>query len=349
MSDVVYYAALKENARLNQEYLELRTSSSSAIGLSYYSTPQTGGYPYVTSSTVLPTCPQVMRDWLTNLTPLVLTGSTGFKVCDASGNFRCNACCQFCVPPGVCRVQFQLWGPGGGTSTNCCCGGAPFGPSGAYSVVQLDVTPGNCYTLCSGCGVCCFATQTTPGGQGSTSWVCGPGLFICATGGIPCYCCWNADIQSGTCGCAIPAVGAGGTDGCAAHGCSGWNWCWDTAADNTSVCHAFSSSATWALPCAGTGRNLVCYGINGLWPHVYIGTSNNNACTVSTPVFGFESCILTENFSSGVTCAGCCRSGANGFLQIPGAGGHASTVFGGCQACGGDYGRMGMICVSYGF
>jgi hypothetical protein len=36
-------------------------------------------------------------------------------------------------------------------------------------------------------------------------------------------------------------------------------------------------------------------------------------------------------------------------MQIPGQGGYANRVFGGCDAQqGGDSGRMGMVCISYG-
>jgi hypothetical protein len=344
MSDVILYAALKENARLTKEYID---SKGTGVSITYYQTPQSPGYPYASTSAVTPTCPQVVQDWSRLLNPLVTIDPNGFKVCNGDGQFRCNACCLWTVPAGATRAQFQLWGPGGGTSNNCCCGGAPFGPSGAYVVVQMDVVPGQSYTLCSGCAVCCCASQTTPGGQGSPTFVTGTGLCVCAEGGNPCYCCWNRDINSGTCGCAIPAVGQGGADFCAAHGCSGWNFCWDTGGDDTTVCHAFSY-VTWNVSCAGTGRNLLCYGMNGLWPYMKIGPNlNSGTLSVSTPVFGFESCVRQESWDSGGTCHGHCRHASQGFLQIPGAGGYASRVFGGCNACGGDYGRMGMVCVSW--
>jgi hypothetical protein len=70
--------------------------------------------------------------------------------------------------------------------------------------------------------------------------------------------------------------------------------------------------------------------------------------SVSTPVFGFENCVCCQPWG-GTTCSGCCRgwlAGGN-TLGVPGAGGYSSQVFGGCNACGGDSGRMGMICVSW--
>jgi hypothetical protein len=74
-----------------------------------------------------------------------------------------------------------------------------------------------------------------------------------------------------------------------------------------------------------------------------------NSCSVAPPVFGFESCMCQEVWSSGGTCWGCYRSAGSGFMQIPGVGGYAGRVFGGCEANqSGDWGRMGMVCISYG-
>ena len=344
MSDVILYAALKENVKLQAELLEYCTSAG-RIGTDFYSTPQLPGYPYINElgGTVSPTCPLIVRDWLTTLTPLVETNQpNGFKVCDTSGRWRCGSSCTWTVPSGVSRVQFQIWGPGGGTSNNCCCGGAPMGPSGAYSVVQMDVTPGEVYCLCGGCAYCCCAQQTTPGICGGPSYVRGPGLCFCADSGRSCYCFWNEDIQSGTCGCAIPDPGGQ----CGPQGCSGWNFCWDSGNDDVLVCHAFSRS-TWAVNCADGSRNIICYGINGIYPHMYIPNGSLiGACTVNAPVFGFENCMCTDVWND-VTCHGHCRQAANGFLRIPGAGGYSSRVHSNCNACGGDHGRMGMVCVSW--
>lgn len=347
MADVILYAALRENQNLTQELLDICSSSSSTgIGTSFYTSPRPAGYPYVggTALTLGPQTPQIVLDWSCNVTPYVNTTCPGFKVCDTSGSFRCNACCSWTVPGGVTRVQFQVWGAGSGTSTMCCCGGAPFGASGAYAMVQMNVTPGEVYLLCAGCAFCCFASQTDPGLCGNPSLVCGPGLNFCADGGISCYCFWGADI-------AALGVGDGSTaglprfDSCAANCCSGWNFCWDSATDSTEICHAFSRQ-TWSVLCAGTGRCLCCWGINGIWPAITIGSSlSSGTFTIAPPVFGFERCTCCEAFG-GTTCSGCARSAASGFMQIPGAGGYAAQVYGGCNACGGDSGRMGMVCVT---
>lgn len=349
MSDVILYAALKENERLTREYIDYKLGSS--VDISFYQTPSLCiGYPYLNgalSDAASQTCPQLVRDWQRVLKPVVQSGSSGLKVCDTSGNFRCGASCTWTVPAGVTRVQFQLWGPGGGTSSNCCCGGAPFGPSGAYSVVTLDVTAGESYTLCAGCAHCCYASQTTPGLSAGNSFVTGPGLCVCAEPGYACYCHWAADIGTvclgdGSCGIPVPVGQI-----CTANSCAGWNFCWDSGNDNVCVEHAFSRS-TWSVSCSDPSRNMTCYGINGLWPLMVIGNDNQSGTySVSTPVFGFERCVCTETWTSS-TCAGCNRRGDQGIMQIPGAGGYASQVHGGCNACGGDSGRMGMICVSWG-
>ena len=165
-------------------------------------------------------------------------------------------------------------------------------------VVQMDVSPGEVYCLCAGCAYCCCGEQTTPGICGSPSWVRGAGICMCADSGQSCYCYWNADIESGTCGCAIPDPNG---NSCGPNGCSGWNFCWDSGNDDTRVCHAFSR-ATWAVNCKDTNRNVVCYGINGLYPYMYIGGNlESGTFSVSTPVFGFENCVCVECWSNGGT------------------------------------------------
>ena len=87
-----------------------------------------------------------------------------------------------------------------------------------------------------------------------------------------------------------------------------------------------------------------------MYPEMKIDTSGmNGATSTSAPVYGFPemSCTFTWNGSS---CFGCNFRACNSFpvnRAGPGGGGAAGSVFGGCNACGGDSGRMGMVCVSY--
>ena len=134
-------------------------------------------------------------------------------------------------------------------------------------------------------------------------------------------------------------------DNCGLNTCSGWNFCWDNASDDGCVDFAYDHLRTWAIPDL-TSRNGVAYGIPSMFPFMCTGSSGmNGAISCPAPVFGFPalSCTFTWN---GNSCFGCNYTGCNN-RQGPGGGGAAGSVFGGCNACGGDSGRMGMICVSY--
>ena len=85
-----------------------------------------------------------------------------------------------------------------------------------------------------------------------------------------------------------------------------------------------------------------------------VGGSGNclhSSCTISTPVFGFEQCTCPDSFSGSQHNAngygGCYRSGREGYLRIPGAGGWRNYACGGYNGCQGDSGRFGMVCVSW--
>ena len=342
MSDIILYAAIKENQKLNTELLELCISSG--ITESFYFTPDEQlGYPHrVANSSNTVINPLISEQWQEILTPLVeVNQSNGFKVCDTTTEKRCNAYCAWTVPAGVSRAQFQIWGPGSGTSSTCCCGGSTMGVTGAYMVVTMDVTPGDIYDLCGGCAYCCFASQTTPGICGSPSWVMGPGLCMCAESGVSCIQYWAEDITATSGANQLPTF-----DGCGAQSCSGWNFCWDNATDRGIVCHAFSRSS-WYMNCCDPARNPVCYGLNGIYPS-YVMFYNFCGCSKTGPVFGYENCACTLPWC-GSTCGGCCYRANQGIMQIPGAGGYGATVTSGNNASTytGDSGRMGMVCVSW--
>ena len=359
MSDVILYAAIKENIKLQQEYLEFCTGGGSG-GIAFYQNGNTqGGFPYAgdAGGDEFSLCPSLVQDWVNTLCPVLNTDLTcGFKVCDTSGYYRCGNNCTWCVPPGVCCAQFQLWGPGGGTSGMCCCGGSPHGPSGAWMVVQMPVSPGECYCLCSGCAYCCYASLTDPGICGSPTWIrSGNNDFcVCVDSGISCMCYWSGDLEliggrGGECG--IPA-----SDGCAAPACNGgYNFCYDGGNQGTSICHAYATRTTFHMVNQPSdGRDTVYYGINGLWPAICLGDGSSNclhgSCTLSTPVFGFENCVCGSRFTSsdsGEAYGGCYYQASSGYLQIPSVGGYHTYYCGGESSRDGDSGGMGMICVSY--
>lgn len=352
MSDILVHAAILENQKAIINYVAKTIDPSIILDASPFKTPAAlVGAPLkgkTWCSIPMTTCPSVVKSWKKFLTPEVKTFAQGFKVCDTSGYFRCGASCTWTVPAGVTKAQFQLWGPGGGTSGQCCCGGSPYGPSGAYMVASLDVTPGASYTLCAGCAYCCWANQTTPGLCQGDTYVTGPNLSICAQGAVSCYSVWHSSLGNSTNSgnSQIPSQ-----DGTGPTQCSGWNFCWDSSSDDTYIPHSFSER-TWAVLCADTSKNQTYFGIPGMFPAFKLGCDLHTAsCSISTPVFGFENCVCTWSYSgSQQTCTGyggCYWSGTAGYRQIPGAGGSATYSCGGTDAYCGDSGRMGMICVSY--
>lgn len=358
MSDILASSAMIENQKTLVAYLKTQSSTglpSLSTDAGFKGTTGTlTGWP-LTASKCWCTIPisggqQLVTDaWKCWVSPNIEVRTNGFKVCNTDGSYwRCDAACTWTVPAGVTNVQFQIWGPGGSNSSQCCCGGAPFGPSGAYMLAKMDVTPGAVYTLCAGCSYCCYASQTTPGLDSSPSYITGPGISICALPGKGCSQCWSKDVGS--------TVTAANTqypaqDGCSPTSCSGFNWCYDSSDDSTYIPHAFSETAQWYVKCADASRNQNYWGVQGVWPAMQIG-SGMCWCSTSTPVVGFECCVMEFAYPWGNSCqggsfGGCYYGAPNGYLRIPGAGGVALVVDGGASAYGGDAGRFGMVCVSW--
>lgn len=355
MSDILVHSAIIENTKYLKNWVRKQIDPNAVLDASYYSCnchtgePAIGNISGTFTRTKSVQCPQMVKDWVTHLKPLVKTHTNGFKVCDTSGYYRCGASCSWTVPAGVTSVQFQLWGPGGGNSGQCCCGGTPFGPTGSYMVSTVPVAPGQVYNLCAGCAYCCYADQGTASGQGSATHICSSaGYCVCAEGACTCYCCWNAAIGSNSaCGISLPSV-----DGIGAVQCSGWNFCWDEAVDATTIPHVFGAE-TWRVV---QGNGSVNYGLPVIYPSVNL--QNNFAAGgswhISAPVFGFEACtcchpssILSSQGSMCQGYGGCHYQASAGYQQIPAVGGYAGWVCGGNASGCGDSGGMGMICVSY--
>ena len=284
--------------------------------------------------------------------------TTGFKVCDTSGAFRCGACLAWTVPGGVTCARFQVWGAGGPSGSSCCCGGSPFGGTGAYASVIMPVTAGNVYTLCAGCAFCCYAIRGQSDADGCASFVTGTGLTnFCAEGGEGnkfCEMVTRCIIGPTTLSlCKFPGgcICNAGSDFCfGASGnqymggfCSGPTSGVDNRFPMISSCKTFFGSAT-----GGT-----VYGVRGSFGEFSLD-GNNFGYFKHPPIYGFTNqsqCCLT--FTSG-SCGGhnCSAStaltgGTTASLLIPGAGGFASHAMGGCNVLCGDAGRMGMVCVSY--
>ena len=286
--------------------------------------------------------------WKCWVSPNIETRTNGFKVCNTDGSYwRCDSSCTWTVPAGVTNVQFQIWAPGGGTSGQCCCGGAPFGPSGAYMLAKMNVTAGEVYTLCAGCAYCCYADQTTPGLNSTPSYITGPGISICANPAKSCATCWSKDVGSTT---TANNTQYPDQNNCAPTQCSGWNFCWDSGDDSNYVPHAFSGEANWCVKCGDTSKNQNYWGVQGIWPAMAIAGSFGSCFhTVSTPVVGFEQCAMEYQHPAGASC-GCGGRGwgaENGYMRFPGSGGMAYNMIGGGGAGQGDAGRFGMVCVSW--
>lgn len=90
------------------------------------------------------------------------------------------------VPPGVCSIVVELWGPGGGgggggNGTACTAGAG--GGAGGYVSATLPTVPGCQYSLCVG-PVGCYGCCATRGTNGSTTYITGFNAGnICAVGG----------------------------------------------------------------------------------------------------------------------------------------------------------------------
>jgi hypothetical protein len=104
---------------------------------------------------------------------------------------------------------------------------------------------------------------------------------------------------------------------------------------------------------AATGGTV--YGINGAFTEACMNIHCKCGYMKHPPVYGFETlsqCVI--GITGGGTSGGnYCAAASGSFgsitpsMQIPGAGGFAMQVAGGCLSICGDAGRMGMVCVSY--
>jgi len=370
MTDILLAAAMRENQRLMRCYAKVAASSTgSTATLNTYQQGGNVGPPGSgAGSSAGPTCacPDFVCDWCAVFGSLVADKDNGFKVCNTNQYRRCGTSCNWTVPTGVTRATFQLWAPGGGSSQNCCCGGGPFGPTGSWLLLSdVQVCAGETWCFCAGCAYCCFAEQTTPGQLGCTHI---EGCCFCATtcGPMPCYCCWNGDLNgknrqsdgatyNSGCNHQIP-----NTDGCGPNQCSGWNYCWDQQSDNVNVEFAYGYNS-WCICCDGNGtcRNsmpsytqVTPYGVRGMWPAFCMTNNNNTSHSWSAPVpfmpMPTDGWGANQGWQSSNTCHGCYFKACCGsYNSNPGFGGSPSSVFGGCNACGGDAGRMGMVCVSW--
>jgi len=368
-NDILLHTAMKENQRLMRCYAQVaskETSTTTLANLTYGGSAAGSIYGGASQSSGGPTCqcPSFLCDWNSLLKPLMTGFSNGIRVRNDDGYYRCNQSCTWTVPSNVSRATFAMWSPGSGTSSNCCCGGAPYGITGSFVIYKdVMVCPTEQFSLCAGCGYCCNAYQTDPGQQGCTH-ICGCCFCIRTDSAHPCYSCWNQDISGspdeagGTFGQINSQIPS--TDGCGPTRCSGWNFCWDQGQDNVNVPFSYSY-AGWCTCCDGNGStrhgisnyvSVTPYGYRSMYPAICISSSGisnvGDAYTWMAPTICFDQNQGCNPFCwNGNSCFGCNYRGCNGGRQYPGGGGWASSSYSGCNACGGDSGRYGMICVMW--
>lgn len=310
----------------------------------------------------------VLQNWygLAGFAPLIqgskLSNTNFFKVCALNGAWVCGvgASCTWTVPAGATKAKFQVWGAGMGSNPGCCCGGAPFSSTGSYAEMVVCVTPGQQYTICAGCSCqksCCG--NETPG-CGCASGVTGPTICCLQASGVGCYTmnCQNMNFMR----CQI---GAGSacyrfqnpycTD-------SGPCWC-----DYNAYCYSNSCATCGVVPiypacCEPTSCSCACIGVavkdgaqNVMFGIIGGGCldTNNYGYHTRPPIIDadtglqFTAGCTVQSFSSGTSCGGC-----NGFqwgttAWHPGHGGAATHIMGGDNSHKGDYGRAGMVQVSW--
>lgn len=343
-ADVLLYNALNEANKgliTQNTTLDANIAAQNALCITAQTTINTNG-PLIVGNAgpnqanlwcLIPTLPATGCAW-----------TSGFSVCDTSGNFRCGACCAWTVPGGATCARFQLWGAGAGSGSACCCGFSPIGGTGAYASVIIPVTPGDIYTLCAGCAFCCYACRAQNDADGCPSFVTGTGLTnFCAEGGEGSkYCEVLTRCSFGASTCATCMF----LGGCLCN--SGSDVCWNgpgqgsVGGDLANIYPMISSCKTYF----GSATSGTVYGVRGSFGYIAVNYGGT-LCVAHPPIVGFStnSCCACSIALS--TVQGCTRAAINGFMQIPGAGGWAGYKCGGETNCAGDAGRMGMVCVSF--
>tara|TARA_B100000900_G_scaffold118626_1_gene100010 strand:- start:4435 stop:5838 length:1404 start_codon:yes stop_codon:yes gene_type:complete len=289
-----------------------------------------------------------------------LSDSNYLKVCATNWKYGYGpTTCTWTVPAGASTAKFQAWGAGKGTNPACCCGGAPFGMTGAYSEIVIKVTPGDTYTVCAGCSCSKYCCSNNEPGRGCASGVTGPGI-----------CCFNADgahQNGGNCG-ALNMLrvnfGAGGA-------CRRFQnpWCTDSGpcwCSYSEYCFDNSCATCGQVPVAPDCCNQnycscatsackevdgICYGHRGIVGGGCLDT-NNYGWHARPPIIDADDGSHWD-CTQGCYCASfssnCCCGGCNGkdWDWHPGHGGSYTHVMGGNNTHKADTGRAGMVQISW--
>ena len=285
--------------------------------------------------------------WAT-LMPKIPTPAGQICVYDATAFFRGGGTCTWTVPTGVTKARFELWGAGAGSQGSNCCGHGPTGNSGSYASVCMPVTPGQAYVLCAGAAssvvACCEVSCNI---DGAPSFVTGAGLTnFCAMGGcsnLLYTMCQLGNLCAVTCN---KYAGQGwGSSG------SGLNICgsgFGGVRPGSTMFGVLRRDFLAAESVFGTATNATIYGLKS--QNVALmsnGDFYGSTCTYSLPLpNGTMSPIQCDSWSSG-TCPGSRCAACTGFALIPGHGGFWSHIMGGSTNGTGDWGRTGMVKVSW--
>lgn len=278
--------------------------------------------------------------------PLLTNPTNCLCVFDNSGPLRCNASCTWTVPGGATKIQFQVWGAGAGTGSGCCCGGAPFGSTGAYATVIIDAVPGCQYVLCAGCAFCCYALRAQNTTTGCPSFVTGFGLTnFCASGG--CAGVFRSmQILHGSSCCRYQAQGRTASGACICN--SGTDYCFS---NSCATCGEIPWIGDPDLTFYGTATSGTVLGLSSIRSKGCFDT-NHFGYFIHPPLIGPchtpqpNSCCC-NTWTSGSCCGGCRCRAADGVLCYPGAGGFGTHMMGGSTEWAGDAGRGGMVRVTW--
>jgi hypothetical protein len=289
-----------------------------------------------------------------------ISDSNYVKVCGTGDTWKCGegATCTWTVPAGASRVKFQVWGAGFGSNPGCCCGGDMGAHTGAYSEVTMDATPGESYTLCAGCSCrrsCC--SNTSPG-EGCMSGVTGPGICCLKSDGGHCNNANCGSMNAMRCCFGLSACQRNQNPYCTDSGvcwCSNSEYCYDNSCDSCGIIPVYPAccdNVSCYCSCACADRNSsmgATYGHRGMHGG---GCFNTGFCGyhIRPPVIDadtgsqYEGGCWCLNFA-GENCMGGCLGHA--WDSHPGLGGNSTMVRGGINTHKGDYGKGGMVQVSW--
>lgn len=281
-----------------------------------------------------------------NAFPHLDTCTSSLCIYDQSGYYRCGASCTWTVPAGATKAKFEVWGAGAFSGAGMCCGGSPWGASGAYATIIIPVTEGCQYVMCGGCATCCnpYCTNHTTA-QSGASYITGYGLTnFCAEGGchniIRRMCMQRTRLCGTTDCCRWQNPSCTDSGGCI---CGTSFWCADNSCATCGLIPIFSDKDVtfYGTPFGHNslhGSTCTDTNIYGYDVHPPLVAPDNGRCTAGCCCFTYDS----------GTCAGKCFNANAGYSCQPGMGGYPTHVMGGCTSsiCGG-WGRMGMAKVSW--